>query len=200
MVPRPVVEKKVFKINRLNEWVPVKEGITFIGLENRTVKLQLNAEGMTSFMLIGLDLDAKPTGEEVFLGAFQGLDKIEFTCEGNFLVAVKPEKGKQVWYLDDRESVAQEAPDGTSFTRFEKRGMSAPDPLQLALHTQAVMNRLSNRDADRRTQHYIELLEQRLDAIEQGKRDDTTEVRTDDTSGNARERASAADDQQGADE
>lgn len=198
----------MFKINRLGDWRSVgATPIAFIGEHMRTVSLQINAEEMTSVWLIGYDLDGKPTEERLFLGAHQGLEKYEFTAEGNFAVqCVAKTKNAQVWYLDARDTVATVAPVGESFTRFEKRGMSAPDPIALALHQQSVLTRLKNREAevretehDRQTQSYIAKLEARLDKLEKQENDAKAEDRAANAGGNAGADGGAADSAQGTD-
>lgn len=51
-------------------------------------------------------------------------------------------KGTEAWLYDDREDLQVVAPVGESYTRFEKLGQRAMDPLQVVLHRDMVRKRL----------------------------------------------------------
>lgn len=138
----------VKKLRDLDRWVEASSGILFPGEALRTVSVTINPVGPAVARVVPYQLNSKGAhtydkDSAVFLGVFDQMETLEITWGGSF--AVFFEDAVEVWVLRDQTPLAIAAdPDSPKFTRFEKQGLFVDD-LGVALHRQAVLSRLANK-------------------------------------------------------
>lgn len=151
------------RVRELENWYKVPEGeaIVYNGILERTVELRVMAVGPLILRVAPLDDKGKVTTERFFLGYVEsGEETFQWTRAGDFAVILEPTVEVHVWR--DQSPVAKPLQDrGPSFTRFEKAGLYV-DPLGIALHRQAVLERLSQRQQRQDGSDYTRSLEERL--------------------------------------
>lgn len=148
------------RIKNLQQWykVPSGEALYYWGDIERAVEIELNTVGPCAVYVETLDLNRNPL-ERYFLGVAEGLETFQWRLEGDFAVVLDP--SGEVWARRDQSPVSLPAPEGESFTRFEKAGLYV-DEIGMALHRQAVLNRMAASQATGEERRTSKALEQRL--------------------------------------
>ncbi|MBB4952250.1 hypothetical protein H4S14_000292 [Agrobacterium vitis] len=115
----------VLKLNSLSRWsvLPANQAIVFAGddLGERTVRLNLNLEAVTSFFIaFGKD--------EMFLVTMQpGVDTVEFSAAGTFRVYAEEGSGAVLYQSADLEPTFSEIVDPVIFTKIANRRHRNPE-------------------------------------------------------------------------
>ncbi|WP_234887325.1 hypothetical protein [Agrobacterium pusense] len=115
----------VLKLNSLSRWseLPSDQAIVFAGSDigERTVRLNLNLEAVTSFF-IGIG------DEERFLVTVQpGVDTVEFSALGTFRVYAEEGSGAVLYQSADLEPTFSEIVDPVIFTKIANRRHRNPE-------------------------------------------------------------------------
>lgn len=115
----------VVKLNSLSRWssLPSDKAIVFegSGIGERTVRLHLNLEAVTSFF-IGAD------DKELFLVTMQpGVDTVEFSATGTFRVYAEEGSGAVLYQSADLEPTFAEIIDPVIFTKIANRRHRNPE-------------------------------------------------------------------------
>lgn len=146
---------KKFRVANLDQWARPADGIiAYVGTPKRTVALEINPVGPVVAYL----KEPGKGGHRILLAVIDEPTEITFTWEGNFNVELEGE----AWVRRDQTPVFVEAdPDLPVYTRFEKVGLYH-DEVGMALHRQAVLQRLQAADGADETSLRARRLEERL--------------------------------------
>lgn len=150
---------KKWRIANLDQWAQPKDGrIRYEGTPRRTVALEINPVGPVVAYLLQ---DGKKA--RLLLAVIDEPTEISFTWEGDFTVELEGE----AWVRRDQTPVFVEAdPALPVYTRFEKVGLYH-DEVGMALHRQAVLQRLQALDGADESSLRAQRLEDQL--AKQGK-------------------------------
>lgn len=135
----------MIRIKNLMDWykVPTGEGVRFLGKADREVELKVNTAGPCIVYVQRLDdKGEKPLAksERYMLGMVDnGQEAFVWRMPGNFVVTF--DATGEVWIYRDQTPLAIPGKGEPSFVRLEKMGVHV-DELGVALHRQAVLNRL----------------------------------------------------------
>ncbi|WCK71911.1 hypothetical protein G6L96_005445 [Agrobacterium tumefaciens] len=115
----------VVKLNSLSRWSELgsDKAIVFAGSDvgERTVRLHLNLEGVTSFFILIGD-------QERFLVTMQpGVDTVEFSAAGEFRVYAEEGSGAVLYQSADLEPTFSEIVDPVIFTKIANRRHRNPE-------------------------------------------------------------------------
>lgn len=123
--------------------VPKGHGIAFFGHADREVSMKINTAGPCVVYVQAVQADGKTPlakSQRMLLGMVDnGLEEFVWRMPGNFAVTFDPTG--EVWVYRDQTPLAVAGKGEGSFTRLEKIGVHV-DELGVALHQQAVLNRL----------------------------------------------------------
>lgn len=151
---------KKLRIANLDQYAQPKDGlIVYKGTPKRTVALEINPVGPVAAYLV--TAGKKP--ERYLLAVIDDPTEISFTWKGDFAVQLEGE----AWVRRDQTPVFVEAdPELPVYTRFEKVGLYH-DEVGMALHRQAVLQRLQASGSADETSLRAQRLEDQL--AKQGK-------------------------------
>lgn len=136
----------VLKLNSLSRWseLPANKAIVFAGSDvgERTVRLNLNLEGVTSFF-IGID------DEERFLVTMEpGVDTVEFSATGTFRVYAEEGSGAVLYQSADLEPTFSEVVDPVIFTKIANRRHRNPELEEMMFRMNQNLERRLAQQAD----------------------------------------------------
>lgn len=150
-------------IRNLDRWNKVVDGeVLFTGAQARGGEIIVNSVGPCVVHYVPLGPDGKPSGDEVLLGCSEGLETYRWDSRGPCMIVLEP--SGEVWVYRDQTPLAKPAENGVSMTRVEKAGLYMDD-LGMALHRQAVLQRMARMQATEEDTRYTRGLEERLEAL-----------------------------------
>lgn len=150
---------KKMRIANLDQWAVPKGGvITWQGSGRRQVAIEVNPVGpVVAYYMQGEGKAQTKT----LLAVLDEPTEVIFHGEDNFAVHLEGE----AWVRRDQTPIFVEAdPDLVSFTRFEKVGLYH-DEIGMALHRQAILQRLSAADGAHETSQRAQRLEAQLGEV-----------------------------------
>lgn len=148
------------KIKNVEEFVPYKDELMFVGIEGqrRTLEVEINAIGPCVVWLKQLKGEKQVTKH--LLGCHEGLETYQVDVEAH-TVAIEIEEGTP-WVRVVRGKVAAPNPsEGETFTRMEKLGLHV-DELGVALHRQSILQGIASQRENLERDNYQRSLERRL--------------------------------------
>lgn len=135
----------MIRVKNLRDYykVPKTGGVFFYGTADREVELKVKSAGPCVVYVQQLDEAGEkplPKSERYLLGMIDnGEETFAWRLPGNFVVTFDPTG--EVWVYRDQTPMAIPGKGGAPFVRLEKMGVHV-DELGVALHRQAVLNRL----------------------------------------------------------
>lgn len=154
------------RVKNLDQWYKVTGPIVFDNPMGGTHEVELNPIGpCVARLQLGVVEDGKfkpDKGAGVLLGLIDQLDGYQFTVTQPCAVHLE---AQEVWARRDQTPVAVPFdPESPSFTRLEKAGLFV-DEIDVLLHRQSVLQRLSASQALGEERQKSERLERRLDEL-----------------------------------
>lgn len=134
----------MIRVKNLKDYYKVKAGeaVVYHGVADREVQLKINTAGPCVVYVQQVDDKNKPLpkAERFLLGMVDnGQEEFSWRLSGNFAVTFDPTG--EVWVYRDQTPLAVPGNGNPPFVRLEKMGVHV-DELGVALHRQAVLNRL----------------------------------------------------------
>jgi len=156
-------------IKNIDRWYRVANNtlLVYEGDAERTVEIAINAVGPCVARLVAVHQEKGkwvPQGDPFLLGLVEGgREDFRWTANGNFAVVL--ETTGEAWVYRDMTPVSVQADESLEvFTRMEKAGLYMDD-LGIALHRQAVLQRLQHKQQRELADDYTQSLEQRLQVL-----------------------------------